>query len=261
MRHVDALSRAPVWEAAQLIGDAFILNVMVSEDEISMYQRRDELLVQKNEILEKAESLRTRRKKGKFKDFVLWDRLLYKKYDKEKESHVVQWAMRKALVIKNHDLTSQFGVGKTVARIRKLHDFLKMRIYLRKNIASWVECLFTKHELERQAKELYPIPPRGKGGAFATVHLDHLEPFILAFRENKYIWAAICHLTKFRQLYAVRYTTTSFTIREIENFVQPVGAPGRFIPNRGTRESKWTSRTIERGNFSGSSSKSYWYWS
>ena len=232
MQHVDALSRAPVEDTAEILDNAFILNVMVSEDEILMYQRKDEFLARKIAILEKAESLRTRREKGEVKEFVLRDGLLYKRCDEEKELYVVPRAMRKALVIKNHDLTSHFGVDRTVARIRGHYYFPKMRSYVRKHIASCIECLFSKHKPGRQAGELHPIPPGGR--PFATVHLDHLGPFVSSHRENKYILAAICNSTKFCQLYAVRDTTTNSTIREIEKFVQRFGAPERFVTDRGT---------------------------
>ena len=97
--------------------------------------------------------------------------------------------MRKALVMKNHDLTSHFGVDKTVARIREFYHFPKLRSYVRRHIAACVECILAKSKVGRQPGELHPIPP-GKR-PFEIVHVDHLGPFITSTKKNKYILAAI----------------------------------------------------------------------
>lgn len=140
--------------------------------------------------------------------------------------------MRKALVIKNHDLTSNFGVDRTVARIRENYYFPKLRNYVRRHVASCVECLFSKHRAGKQVGELNPIPVGDR--PFETVHLDHLGPFVTSTRRNVYILAAICRLTKFCQLYAVRNTKAVTTVRKIEEFVNRFGALERFINDRGT---------------------------
>ena len=44
MKHVDALSRAPVEQANEELEEAWIFNTMISNNEILMYQRSDELL-------------------------------------------------------------------------------------------------------------------------------------------------------------------------------------------------------------------------
>lgn len=148
MQHVDALSRAPVDEPDKTLERAINYNTMVSENEIVMYQRCDPLLAQKISILEKHENSRTRQEKGEIKDYILRDGILYKKSmcDENKELYVVPRAMRKALVIKNHDLTSHFGVDRTVARISENYYFPKLRNYVRRHIASCIECLFAKHK-------------------------------------------------------------------------------------------------------------------
>ena len=76
---------------------------------------------------------------------------------------------------------------------------------------------------------MHPIPA-GKR-PFATVHLDHLGPFVSSSRRNKYILAAICNFTK---LFTVRDVKAKTTIRNLEKFVNRFGAPERFITDRGT---------------------------
>ena len=101
MQHVNALSRAHVDSCDENLETARIFNLNVHEDEILIFQRRDEELLRKITILEKKEKDHTRREKGDVQDFLLRNRLLYKKdfYDKNKELYVVPKAMRKALVI------------------------------------------------------------------------------------------------------------------------------------------------------------------
>lgn len=130
MSHVDALSRAPVEEASDNLSMATSFNISVREDEIMMYQRCDELIDRKIKILEKDEKTRTRQEKGEVIDYILRDGMLFKKdlRDNDKELYVVPRPMRKALVIKNHDLSSHFGVERTVARIGEHYYFPRMRM-------------------------------------------------------------------------------------------------------------------------------------
>lgn len=234
MQHVDALSRAPVEGAGETLSPGVVFNVLVREDELLMYQRSDENLERKIKILSKSEQQRTRREKGEVKSFVLRDGLLYKRDEAngKKELYVVPRAMRKALVIKNHDLSSHFGVDRTVARISQFYYFPKLRSYVRRHIASCVECICAKAKVGKQAGELHPIPA-GKR-PFEVVNIDHLGPFVTSTQKNKYILAAVCNLTKFTQLYATRNVKAKTTVRKLESLVDRFGAPERFISDRGT---------------------------
>lgn len=234
MNHVDALSRAPVEEANDNLIMATNFNISVREDEIMMYLRCDELLERKIKILEKVENTRTRREKGEVVNYILRDGILFKKDPRntEKELDIVPRAMRKALVIKNHDLSSHFGVDRTIARISEHYYFARMRNYVRRHINACVECLFAKRKHGKQAGELHPIPA-GKR-PFEIVHIDHLGPIVTSSRKNKYILALNCNLTKFCQFYAVKDTKSSTTVRKVEEFVHRFGAPNRIVTDRGT---------------------------
>lgn len=146
--------------------------------------------------------------------------------------YVVPRAMRKALVVKNHDLSSHFGVDRTVARIRSYYYFPRMRSYVRRHIAACVECLFAKHKAGRQAGDLNFIPVGNR--PFEIVHLDYLGPFVTMSRGNKYILAIIGRLTKFCQLFAVSNVKAATMEHKVESFIDRFGAPNRFIVDRGT---------------------------
>lgn len=232
MRHVDALSRAPVEQPDENEMTGMMFSVSVHEVEILMYQRIDELLARKIKILEKNESERTRREKGEVNDYVLRDGVLYKKVVTGKELYAVPRAMRKALVIKNHDLSSHFGVDRTLARIRNFYYFPRMKSYVRRHIASCIEFLLAKNKVGKQVGELHLIPV-GKR-PFEIVNVDHLGPFVSSTKKNKYILGAICNLTKFVQLYAVRDVKARTTVRKLEDLIDRFGALMRFITDRGT---------------------------
>ena len=145
------------------------------------------VLARKIKILETPASERSKREKGEVHDYVLKNELLYKQDMTQhgKELYVVPRVMRKAVVIKNHDLSSHFGVDRTLARIRDVLYFPNMKSYVRRHVASCVECIMSKANVGKQSEELHPIPP-GKR-PFAVVRVDPLEPFITSTRKNKYI--------------------------------------------------------------------------
>ena len=232
MGHVDALSRAPVEEYTLERAEMFSLRV--HEDEILMYQRSDENLARKIRILEKLEKERSPTERGEVCDYCLRDGILFRRSlgNTDKELYVIPKAMRKGVVIKNHDLRSHFGVDRTVTRIMEHYYFPRMRAYVRRHIAACIDCLLAKRKTGRQAGELHPIPAGQR--PFSLVHLDHLGPFVSSCQKNKYVLAAICNLTRFIQLYAVRDVKASSTVRKLQGFIDKFGAPNRFVTDRGT---------------------------
>lgn len=78
-------------------------------------------------------------------------------------------AMRKTLIIKNHDVSSHVDIAQVDAQ----------------DIASCVECLFTKHRASRQLGKLNPIPVGRR--PFEIVHLDHSGLFVTSARGNSFI--------------------------------------------------------------------------
>ena len=95
MQHVDTLSRAPVESCDKSLESAIVFNVNVHEDEILMYQRRDEELLHKINILEKKEKDRRRREKGEIQDYLLRDGLLYKRDFNNKDRELVVCSTKK----------------------------------------------------------------------------------------------------------------------------------------------------------------------
>ena len=76
--------------------------------------------------------------------------------------------MRKALVIKYHDLASHFGVDRTVARIKEFYYFSGMRKYIKRRISACIECILAKNKVSGQAGELRVIPTGRRPMKFVT---------------------------------------------------------------------------------------------
>lgn len=191
MRHVDALSRAPVESEAEAeeLERAHVYNILMREEEILIHQRVDDRLKDKIQILDKPEHERTKYDKSEVRDYKLRQGILYKVVNRggrELELYVVPAQMRKALAIKYHDLGSHFGIDKVMARMQNCYYFPKMRTYLKRHISQCLECILSKKKSGQRDGELHPIPP-GKR-PFATVHVDHVGPFITSSRGSKYIW-------------------------------------------------------------------------
>lgn len=235
MNHVDALSRAPVGLAEdESIAEERLLGIFSITDEVSeilLYQHSDEELRRKAEILKKAEKERTKYENGEVQDYELDQGILYKKRG-EKLLFVIPKPMRKGLVVRYHDLQSHQGLERTLTKMGEFYYFPGMKRYVRQHIQSCIDCLVTKSRPGRQPGQLHPIPPGNR--PFATVHIDHVGPYVSSSRKNKYVLVIVDNLTKFCVLKAVRDTKVSNVLKMMDEFVLTYGAPERIISDRGT---------------------------
>lgn len=232
MSHVDALSRAPVEEEPceeSFMQHSSVFTMSNVEDELVLFQKSDERLSRKIDLLIKNKL--TVSEKSEVKDYQLKDGILYK-MNGNTLFYAVPLAMRKSLAVRYHDMSGHFGTDKTVQKISKYYHFPKMKSYVRNHIRMCVQCILNKGTYGKQQGELHPIPPGQR--PFAIVHMDHLGPFVTSSRGNKHLLVFVDNLTKFVRLEPVKSTNTNITIRKIQNFVNEVGAPERFITDRGT---------------------------
>ena len=153
--------------------------------------------------------------------------------NREKLLFVVPAAMRKALVIRHHDLKNHFGVEKTLESLRRHYYFPEAKNYVKNHIRRCLECIIYKSNRGKQPGFLHPIPP-GKR-PFEIIHLDHVGPFVTSKRGNKYILNIVDNLTKFVVSFAVKDTTCVTTLRCVNKFLsQYEFYPVRMVCDRGT---------------------------
>lgn len=235
MAHVDALSRAPVEPPedegiaeARLDGTFAIVE---EDEEILLYQHGDENLRQTAEILRKPEKNRTKYEKSEVNGYELHEGILYKRRGEEL-LFVIPKAMRKSMLVRHHDLQSHQGLDRTIAKIMSRYYFPGIRRYAKQHIRACIACVKTKPRPGRQPGELHPIPPGHR--PFATLHIDHLGPYVTSNRKNKYVLVMVDNLTKYCIIKATRNTKVLNVVKTLEDFVLMFGAPERIISDRGT---------------------------
>ena len=171
MKHVDALSRAPVNN--ELNDKQFVMSINSNEDEVLMFQRSDLHILKIINALNKNEKELDNDEKNLSKNFILKDGLLFKRVlreNVERDVYVVPNAMRKSIVILYHDCMSHFGVDKTVRLIEKYYYFPRLRAYVRVHIKNCLACILAKKKTGSGEGELHPIPA-GKR-PFDVIHTD-----------------------------------------------------------------------------------------
>lgn len=183
MAHVDSLSRAPVTsetDTMEQINNRFeVLQTMDTDDFVLMIQNSDTRLRELIKILKKEENERSAREKHDVQGYVLRNAKLLRKTtvnNSEKLLYVIPRALRKSIVVKCHDLLGHFSVDRTVAKIRELFWFPRLKRYVRQHIAACAECLLAKIPAGKRPGELHPIPPPNK--PFSRIHCDFVGPFI-----------------------------------------------------------------------------------
>lgn len=139
-----------------------------------------------------------------------------------------------------HNLCGHPAKDRTVENILQDFWFTDMRRYVKFHIRSCFECLLTRVSRGRPPGLLHTISV-GKR-PFATVHVDHVGPFITAPGGLRYILVLVDNLTKYDALYAVPDTKTGPLIDCVQQLLKQYGLPGRPITHR---ETYYTSGAFE----------------
>lgn len=107
-----------------------------------------------------------------------------------------------------------------------------MRNYVTAYVNRCINCLYYKNQTGKKPGYLHPID---KGSIpFETMHVDHLGPFTMTERENKYVLGVICAFSKYVILEAVKSTNTEETIAMLQRLMSHYGKPKRIISDQGT---------------------------
>lgn len=69
---------------------------------------------------------------------------------------------------------------------------------------------------------------------FQVIHLDHVGPFVMTERDNKYILTIVDGFSKYVVLRAVKDVTAIETVYYMREFVCTYGRPERIVTDRGT---------------------------
>ncbi|CAD7079666.1 unnamed protein product [Hermetia illucens] len=217
MRHVDALSRAPVepTNPTKTVAD-LVLNVELDEhDFLTTIQLQDMKLANIVKVLQGMSSEQATQIR---REYFYKNNRLYRKVD-DQLRFVVPTAMRWRVVRTYHDDMGHFAAEKTLDRLRKDFWFPKMRKYVKSN-----KTVTGKAEGQLYIDTVKPIP-------FMRLHLDHVGPLPKTSRGNQYILGITDPFTKFTVLKAVRSVNTQPVIRALNELTSYFGLP---VTDRGT---------------------------
>lgn len=137
----------------------------------------------------------------------------------------VRWHILKAC----HDDIGHFSLEKTLDRIQKSYLFPKMKKFVSKYVQSCLECAHSKIPSGKKSGYLHPIPKIPK--PFHTLHADHLGPFNISKRKNKYLLVIIDSYSRFI-IKPVKNTKAFTTIRAFKEYFATFGCPVRLITDR-----------------------------
>lgn len=240
MQHVDALSRSPIEEPAEI--ETIAENIMVLEisntDFLVSMQRQDERLI---EIINKLSRDPLCDEDRQIHDnYVFENHRLYRKVD-ERKCWVVPNTVRWRMVRSYHDEKGHFGEEKVLAMMSEMFWFPKMRKYVRAYIAACPKCAYFKVKQGKPEGFLNPIPKTPV--PFHTVHIDHLGPFPRSAKGNEHILAIICGFSKFLLAKPVKSTNAPPVITMLEEMSSVFGLPSRIITDRGAA---FTSRVFKQ---------------
>lgn len=226
MAHVDALSRNPVPNSCPIASrmvrrvteESWLATVQSADSEI---QRKVQILKDPN--LDDIIDIKT--------NFKLRGEKLFR-ITPDGDRWVVPKGVRWQILKINHDDIGHFSMDKTLEKVKSVYWFPKMRSFIKKYVASCLECSYAKATGGKKPGYLHPIEKIDI--PFDTIHVDHVGPFVRSSRGNMHILVIIDAYTKYIYLKPVRNTKSNTTIRVLKEYFGIFGVPRRVISDRGT---------------------------
>ncbi len=228
----DALSRYPVGLPEETDPSENLLCALIGHyhppEEVALLQQGDASL--KKIIMNLPDS-------PKNPNFVLHKHCLYRKNTESglKDLLVVPSFLRRDVLHARHDHPTggHMGIAKTLAKVSQRYWWPGMTRSVRSYVLSCAHCQINKPMSGQPIGKLMPIPPPRE--PFETVGVDHLGPFKITARGNKYVLVVIDYLTKWLIAIPVPDVTTASTIRALREFVLPQhGVMCRRITDQGS---------------------------
>jgi len=139
--------------------------------------------------------------------------------------------LRYDIVHEAHRELSHLGIDKTLSHVKENFYFPKMRDFITKYINHCISYFYFK--IPKKGTTYWH--PLEKGDTpYHTIHIDHVGPFVVTERENKYVLTRVDGYSKYVVLRAVKDTTAEKTIVNVREFIYHYGRPIRIVSDRGT---------------------------
>uniref|UniRef100_A0AAG5DQN0 RNA-directed DNA polymerase n=1 Tax=Anopheles atroparvus TaxID=41427 RepID=A0AAG5DQN0_ANOAO len=209
MRHVDALSRAPV--------------MMITRDPMIEALRRSQN--QDERVKAIAELLKTQ----KYENYVECDGLVMKVVQ-GRELIVVPSDLQKEIIKRAHD-NGHLGA-------RKLEDVIQREFYItnlsekiKQVIECCVKCILAERKRGKTEGLLNPII---KGDVpLDTYHVDRVGPMDITEKKYKYVFVVVDAFTKYTWVYPTKTTNSCEVIQRLTAHSEVFGNPRRIVSDKG----------------------------
>jgi len=220
----DALSRGPVESASDTeVASLHVFNIRITTDWVAALQRSDKEV---SNIITKIEA----KDPTVENKYIVESGRLYRLTEGRWRLFLPEELRYDAVSITHREL-SHLGIDKTLNKVKECFYFPKMRDFVTKYINRCVNCMFYKTP---KIGDVYWHPLDKGNEPFHTVHLDHLGPFVLTERDNKYVLTIVDGFSKYVVLKAVKDVTAVETVNCVLEFLCNYGKPTRLITDRGT---------------------------
>lgn len=93
-----------------------------------------------------------------------------------------------------------------------------MRKFVKKYVASCLNCQYYKHHAAIKQEMLHPIERVARPSH--TLRLDHVGPFVTSHRTNTFLLVIVIELTKFTILEPVKSTQNQFFVFAVKIFIR-----------------------------------------
>jgi transposase InsO family protein len=222
----DALSRNPVENATEvpINGLPEILGITINTDWVAALQRTCDETKAVLQLLETGDRATHER-------FTLYKGRVYRVKGLKWRLYVPV-DLRQEIVDQIHRELMHLGIDKTLAKLKELYYFPKMREFVAKRVNRCISCLFYKTPRGKPPGYLHPLE-KGKT-PFQVIHMDHLGPFPTTNNDKKYVAAIIGGFSKYVVLRAVASVGAEEAVDMLRDVISHYGRPNRLITDRGT---------------------------
>lgn len=199
----DALSRNPVEAPSEsIVNDLPMLGITISTDWVAAMQRASKEIMDVRDQLEAGDA-------NAHAKFTMCDARVYRTTKGRWRLYLPE-ELRYEIVSEAHKRLCHVGIDKTLAAVKEMYYFPRMRQFITSYVNRCINCLYYKSASGKQPGFLHPLDKGTE--SFSIVHFDHLGPFIRTERDNRYIIAAICGFSKYCMIKAVPDCGSSETL-------------------------------------------------